>query len=128
MMSVMFIGLRTVVYPVDDLTAAKRWWTDLLGFPPYFDEPYYVGFAVNGYELALDPSGRAESGPGPVTYWGVDDVEAALATLRKAGAAEHAPVTDHGGGIRSAVAATPDGTLVGVIENPHFPGPVPASG
>jgi catechol 2,3-dioxygenase-like lactoylglutathione lyase family enzyme len=51
----MFHGLRTVVYPVDDLETAKAWWTRVLGVPPYFDEPYYVGFSVHGYELALDP-------------------------------------------------------------------------
>ena len=32
------------------------------------------------------------------------------------------PVED----IRTATLLSPDGTLVGVIENPHFPGPVPA--
>ncbi|MEV4316675.1 VOC family protein [Actinocrispum sp. NPDC049592] len=117
----MFQGLRTVVYPVDDLAAAKAWWTRVLGIEPYFDEPFYVGYSVNGYELALDPHGYAESGAGPVTYWGVDDVEAAVATLLEAGGREHADVTDYGGGIRTAVVTAPDGTLIGVIENPHFP-------
>jgi len=60
----MFQGLRTVVYPVGDLAAAKEWWTRALGVPPYFDEPFCVGFTVNGYELALDPNGRAGSGSG----------------------------------------------------------------
>jgi predicted enzyme related to lactoylglutathione lyase len=116
-----FQGLRTVVYPVDDLAAAKAWWSRVLGVRPYFDEPYYVGFSVNGYELALDPRGRAESGTGPVTYWGVDDVDAAVAALLAAGGREHAGVTDYGGGIRTAVVTAPDGSLVGLIENPHFP-------
>jgi hypothetical protein len=35
-------------------------------------------------------------------------------------------VTDDGGGIRTAAVVSPDGTLVGVIENPYFPGPVPS--
>ncbi|WP_409179916.1 VOC family protein [Amycolatopsis sp. VS8301801F10] len=118
----MFEGLRTIVYPVGDLAAAKEWWTRVLGVPPYFDEPFYVGYSVHGYELALDPNGRAENGDGPVTYWGVPDVEAALAKLVGEGAAEHAPVTDFGGGIRTALVRAPDGNLVGVIENPHFPG------
>jgi catechol 2,3-dioxygenase-like lactoylglutathione lyase family enzyme len=117
----MFHGLRTVVYPVDDLEAAKAWWTRVLGVPPYFDEPYYVGFSVQGYELALDPHGQAESGPGPVTYWGVDDVDAAAAALLAEGGSEHGSVTDYGGGIRTAVVKAPDGNLVGLIENPHFP-------
>ncbi len=121
----MFLGLRTVIYPVEDLDAAKRWWSGVLGIDPYFNEPYYVGFNVNGYELALDPEGRAESGPGPVTYWGVDDVERAVAVLLDAGATEHTAVTDYGGGIRTAAVVSPDGSLIGVIANPHFPGAVP---
>jgi catechol 2,3-dioxygenase-like lactoylglutathione lyase family enzyme len=47
--------MRTVVYHVDDLTKAKEWYADLLGVEPYFDEPFYVGFNVGGYELGLDP-------------------------------------------------------------------------
>ena len=62
----MFLGLRTVIYPVRDLDTAKRWWSTVLGIAPYFDQPYYVGFNVGGYELALDPHGHTESGTGPV--------------------------------------------------------------
>ncbi len=51
----MFLGLRTVIYPAPDLAAAKAWYTRLLGVEPYFDEPFYVGFSVAGYELALGP-------------------------------------------------------------------------
>ena len=29
-----------------------------LGFPPYFDQPFYVGFNVGGYELGLSPDAR----------------------------------------------------------------------
>jgi catechol 2,3-dioxygenase-like lactoylglutathione lyase family enzyme len=122
----MFLGLRTVIYPVGDLGAAKRWWSTILGVDPYFDQPFYVGFNINGYELALDPNGHPESGPGPVVYWGVEDVTHAVDTLSQSGAAIHASVTDHGGGIRTATLTAPDGSLIGVIENPHFPGPVPA--
>lgn len=44
-----FFGLRTVIYPAADLEAAKHWYTQALGFPPYFDQPFYVGFQVGGY-------------------------------------------------------------------------------
>jgi catechol 2,3-dioxygenase-like lactoylglutathione lyase family enzyme len=123
----MFLGLRTVIYPVGDLDAAKRWWSRILGVDPYFDQPFYVGFNVNGYELALDPNGHTESGRGPVVYWGVKDIAQAVDALSRAEAAIHAPVTDHGGGIRTATLTAPDGSLIGVIENPHFPGPASTS-
>ena len=80
-------GLRTVIHPVDDLGAAKQWWTDLLGFGPYFDEPFYVGFEVAGYELGLLPD--ANPADGALTYWGVDDVDAAVADAVALGATVH---------------------------------------
>jgi hypothetical protein len=46
-------GLRTVIYPAPDIVVTKQWWSDLLGIVPYFDRPFYVGFDVGGYELAL---------------------------------------------------------------------------
>jgi len=60
----MLLGLRTVVYPVTDLDAAKAWYASLVGHAPYFDQPFYVGFEVGGFELGLMPDGEAgTSGP-----------------------------------------------------------------
>ena len=56
----MILGLRTVVYHVDDINKAKEWYAQVLGFKPYFDEPFYVGFNVNGYELGLHPAETKE--------------------------------------------------------------------
>jgi predicted enzyme related to lactoylglutathione lyase len=114
----MFLGLRTVIYPAPDLPAAKAWFADLLGIDPYFDQPFYVGFDVGGYELGLDPD--AVHSDGPTTYWGVGDADAALARLVERGATVLAPVRDVGDGIRVATARTPDGFRFGVIENRHF--------
>ena len=44
----MILGLRTAIYPVADLDAAKPWDSDVLGQAPYFDQPFYVGFEVGG--------------------------------------------------------------------------------
>jgi len=74
----MFLGLRTVIYPAPDLAAAKSWFAQLLGVEPYFDQPFYVGFDVGGYELGLQPDVPAEEGP--TTYWGVANADEALAT------------------------------------------------
>lgn len=114
----MFLGLRTVIYPAPDLTAAKAWWTALLGAGPYFDEPFYVGYSVAGYELALMPSLDAEKGP--VTYWGVRDCDEAFSWLLTAGAQPREAVTDVGDNIRTATVLDPAGSVVGIIENPHF--------
>ncbi len=55
----MFQGLRTVIYAASDLQKAKEWYTQALGKEPYFDQPFYVGFNVGGYELGLDPDTKA---------------------------------------------------------------------
>src|SRR6476661_10792776 len=93
-------GLRTVIYPAPDLAAAKAWWTDLLGFGPYFDEPFYVGFEVGGYELGLLPD--ANPSDGALVYWGVDDVEAAVADAVALGATVHVAASEVGDGIVTA--------------------------
>jgi predicted enzyme related to lactoylglutathione lyase len=117
-MTLSLLGLRTVIYPARDLSAAKAWWTALLGQEPYFDQPFYVGFEVGGYELGLLPD--AEADDGALTYWGVEDCAAALATALAAGATEHTPVSEVGDGIVTAAVRTPDGSILGLITNPHF--------
>ncbi len=111
-------GLRTVIYPSPDLHAAKAWWSDLLGAEPYFDQPFYVGFDVGGYELGLLPDG--DPADGALTYWGVDDVDAAVAAALDLGATPHTPVSDVGEGIVTATVRTPSGSVLGLIFNPHF--------
>lgn len=115
----MILGLRTAIYPAPDLQGAKAWYEQVLGKKPYFDEPFYVGFAVGGFELGLVPDGEpGTSGPQPL--WGVADAESALATLVEHGATVIDPVTDVGGGIRVAAVMDPFGNRFGIIENPHF--------
>jgi predicted enzyme related to lactoylglutathione lyase len=111
-------GLRTVIHPVDDLVAAKQWWTDLLGFGPYFDEPFYVGFEVAGYELGLLPDPNPSDGA--LVYWGVDDVEVAVADAVALGATVHVAPAEVGDGIVTATVTSPQGFVVGFIFNPHF--------
>jgi len=112
------LGLRTVIYPAPDLGAATTFFAALLGIAPYFDQPFYVGFNVGGYELGLDPD--ADPAIGAVTYWGVADAQAACGWLRAAGAIPTGGVRDVGDGIRVATAIGPGGVVIGVIENPHF--------
>jgi predicted enzyme related to lactoylglutathione lyase len=122
----MFLGLRTIIYPAPDLEPLKRWYADLLGIEPYFDQPFYVGFNVGGYELALDPDGTTDTGPR--TYWGVPDADQALQRLLEAGAVIDDPVRDVGDGIRVAAVRDPSGSIIGIIENPHFQLPDVPSG
>jgi predicted enzyme related to lactoylglutathione lyase len=118
----MILGLRTVTYHVPDLPRAKAWYISVLGKEPYFDEPFYVGFNVGGFELGLDPdmSGVTPGAGGVGVYWGVENAEAELERLTARGAAVLSPLHDVGDGIRLAAVADPFGNAFGIIENPLF--------
>jgi catechol 2,3-dioxygenase-like lactoylglutathione lyase family enzyme len=115
----MLLGLRTAIYPVTDLARARQWYTEVTGISPYFDQPFYVGFAVGGFELGLVPDGTpGVDGARPL--WGVADAAAALERLLALGATPLEPVTDVGEGIKVAAVRDPFGNRLGIIENPHF--------
>jgi predicted enzyme related to lactoylglutathione lyase len=113
-------GLRSAIYPVADLAAAKAWYARLLDAAPYFDESFYVGFNVGGFELGLIPDGSRPGTAGVRAYWGVSDAAKAFARLLEMGATSHEPVMDVGGGIKVASVVDPFGNTFSVIENPHF--------
>src|ERR1700704_5712353 len=106
-MSTPLLGLRTVIYPTADLEAAKAWWTGLLGSGPYFDEPFYVGYEIGGYELGALPRGNPADGA--LVYWGVADVSAAMADAIASGATEHVAESNVGNDIVTATVRTPQG-------------------
>ena len=113
----MFNKLRTVVYHTTDLAAAKEWYINITGIQPYFDEPFYVGFDINGCELGLDPDmSGVEKGNHSFVYWSVDKIEERLAILLKEGAVLVSDVTNVGGPIHVAVVNDPWGNALGLIE------------
>lgn len=115
----MILGLRTAIYPVQDLARAKAWYSCVLGIEPYFDQPFYVGYSVGGFELGLLPDGEpGVSGPQPL--WGVSNIESAFEQLIALGATQIEPVTAVGEGIKVAAVMDPFGNRLGIIENPHF--------
>ena len=117
----MFLGLRTAIYKVKDLEKAKNWYSDVLQTEPYFDEPFYVGFNVGGFELGLDPDAEnVTAGDNLQVYWGVKNAQEAFDELLTKGAKTHAEPTNVGGDIVVATVFDPFGNIFGVIENPAF--------
>ena len=113
----MFQQLRTVIYHVADLAAAKDWYTKVTGVPPYFDEPFYAGFSINGFELGLDPDlTQVVPGNQSVAYWSVANAREAVDHLLLHGASLLQDVTNVGGPIHVAVVQDPFGNAIGVIE------------
>jgi predicted enzyme related to lactoylglutathione lyase len=118
----MIKGLGTVIYPVPDVNRAKAWYAKAFQQEPYFDEPFYVGFNIAGYELGLNPD-QTEQQPGKsggLAYWRVDDAEAAVRHFVSQGAAVVSQVKDVGGDIKVATVSDPFGNAIGILENPHF--------
>lgn len=117
-----FLGLRTAIYAVTDLAKAKAWYAEALERAPYFDEEFYVGFNVGGFELGLipEPDAPPERDAAGVAFWGVADAEGAYARLLSLGAADHEAVQDVGGGVKIGAVRDPFGNVLGVVENPHF--------
>jgi predicted enzyme related to lactoylglutathione lyase len=115
----MVLGLRTVIYGVSDLSKAKEWYAAAFGVRPYFDEPFYVGFNIGGYELGLDPDAKPGRS-GPVAYWGVPEIQQAVEHFVKCGAKISAAIQDVGSGIKVATVSDPFENRIGLIENPAF--------
>jgi predicted enzyme related to lactoylglutathione lyase len=113
----MFKKLRTVIYHVNDLQAAKKWYAEVTGIQPYFDEPFYIGFDINGCELGLDPDmENVTTGNQTISYWAVDDVAKALNKLSALNSKIIQPKTNVGGAINVAIIADPFGNNIGLIE------------
>ncbi|MFF9911930.1 VOC family protein [Streptomyces sp. NPDC013457] len=124
----MLRGLTTVSFWADDLTAAKAWYTELLGLEPYFERPGYAEFRIGDYqhELGLIDRAYAPAGPatgepgGAIVYWHVDDVRATLDRLLSLGAKEYEPLTPRGPGFVTASVTDPFGNVLGVMQNQHY--------
>ena|SRR5690349_19411879 len=120
-------GLTTVSFYAADLTAAKQWYTELLGIDPYFQVPGYIEFRLGDYQHELGlidsryaPAGSATGPAGALVYWHVDDVPATLEKLLTLGATEHQALTDRGHGFITASVVDPFGNILGIMQNPHY--------
>jgi predicted enzyme related to lactoylglutathione lyase len=106
----MGVAIRSLVVPVSDVNAAKSVYSTLLG-EPHTDQPYYVGYNVDGFEVALAPG---DVSGGPVAFADVDDLDAARETLLAAGATELSAPRQVAPEARVCVLADPDGNPVGL--------------
>ncbi|MFJ9807753.1 VOC family protein [Streptomyces sp. NPDC101158] len=106
--------MNTVIFPVSDLDRGKALLTALLGTGPGIDEPYYVGFDVDGRHYGLDPNGHGKGLTGAVPFWDVDDLPGTLQSLLAAGAQAVQDVQDVGGGMQVATVKDADGNMIGI--------------
>jgi len=116
------LGLRTTIYNVGDLSEAKSWYTKAFKTEPYFDEPFYVGFNIQGYELGLLPEEEpnTDKADSVLSYWGVDHIDVEYERMISQGATEHEKPNNVGGELMVASVKDPWGNIIGLIYNPHF--------
>lgn len=116
------LGLRTTIYKVADMDAAKKWYTSAFQTEPYFDEPFYIGFNIAGYELGLQPEEKptTEKPDTVLTYWGVANINKEFQRLLALGAISHEEPTNVGGPLMVATVKDPWGNIIGLIFNPLF--------
>ena len=122
MSSINILGLRTTIYRVGNIDNAKEWYSNAFGVKPYFDEPFYIGFNIGGYELGLQPEEEkdVEKGESVLSYWGVNNMEEVYNHLLQLGATEHEPPQNVGGEIIVASVKDPWENIIGFIYNPDF--------
>src|SRR5689334_23015824 len=115
------LGLRTTIYKVNDIAKAKKWYAQAFETEPYFDEPFYVGFNIEGYELGLQPEEKPlTKSDAVVSYWGTNDVEFDFQRLLDLGAIAHESPQNVGGEIVVATLKDPWDNVIGLIYNPEF--------
>lgn len=128
----MLRGLTTVTFFADDLAVARDWYAELLGIEPYFAKEHegevaYVEFRLGDHQHELGlldarhaPPGRSTAPGTTMTYWAVDDVEAALARLGQLGATVLDGPVEQGPGYVTAAVVDPFGNVLGVMFNQHY--------
>ncbi|MEO8517172.1 MAG: VOC family protein [Flavobacterium sp.] len=115
------LGLRTTIYKVNDISKAKEWYSLAFETKPYFDEPFYVGFNIAGYELGLQPEEKPLSkSDAVVSYWGTNNVECNYQRLLDLGATSYEAPQNVGGEIVVATVKDPWDNVIGLIYNPEF--------
>jgi predicted enzyme related to lactoylglutathione lyase len=116
-------GMSTINLWAEDLSAAARWYTELLGVEPYFTSeaagrgPGYVEFRIGDYQHELGIIDRRFAPPelaagrgGAVVYWHVDDVARTLDRLVSLGAKQLGALTERSPGSSPPRSSTPSAT------------------
>lgn len=130
----MLRGPSTISFHAADLSAARDWYAQLLGVPPYFEVPGYVEFRIGdeqtelgiidsayaGSELSRTAAPQPELPSGTVVFWHVDDLPACLTRLQTLGATELDAPRDRGEGFVTATVLDPFGNVLGIMHNPHY--------
>jgi predicted enzyme related to lactoylglutathione lyase len=107
-------GIKTVLYPVKDITQATALFRKFLGVEPYANQPYYVGFKINDQDIGLVPHNPEA---GMTAFYHVDDIKDSLQILVDAGAEIIQDIKNVGGGRLIASVKDKDSNIIGLVED-----------
>jgi predicted enzyme related to lactoylglutathione lyase len=107
-------GIKTIIYPVEDVMKAKTVFQKFLSVEPYSDQPYYVGFKINDQDVGFIPK---TPGAAMTAFYHVDDIKNSLQILLDAGAEIVQEIKNVGGERLIASVKDKDSNIIGLIEN-----------
>ena len=107
-------GIKTIIYPVKDISQAKALFGKLLGVEPYADQPYYVGFKIGDQDIGLVPNSPEA---GMTAFYHVDEIKDSLQILVDGGAEIIQDIRNVGGGRLIASVRDKDSNIIGLIQN-----------
>jgi predicted enzyme related to lactoylglutathione lyase len=125
-------GVATISFYADDVKAARKWYSDLLGVDPYFERPDsenpgYIEFRLGDYQHELGiidrkyaPKIGSKNPGGAVVFWHVDDIAGAVEKVKSMGAKEYEPIVKREAGFVTASVIDPFGNVLGLMYNPHY--------
>lgn len=106
-------GIKTIIYPVKDITAATALFRKFLGVEPYSEQPYYVGFKVDDQDIGLVPHNPEA---GMTAFYHVDDIKNSLQILADGGASVIQDIKNVGGGRLIASVKDKDNNIIGLVQ------------
>ena len=110
--------IRRIVANIDtqDIAAAKRFYQDILGLEPVMDHGWIVTYGASG-SMSIQISFASQGGsdtPTPDLSIEVDDVDAALDRMRRAGVPIEYGPADEPWGVRRFYVRDPFGRLINI--------------
>ena len=111
-------GVKTILYPVRDLAKTQELFTRLLGVAPTSENPYYVGYEIDGQQIGLVPGGHdSQQMTGTTAFLHVDDIDAAMRAVLDAGGATQQEAKDVGGGRLVGAVTDAEANVIGFIQD-----------
>ena len=107
-------GVKTIIYPVKDITQAKTLFRKLLEVDPYSDQPYYVGLKIGDQDIGLVPNSPEAR---MTAFYHVDDIKNGLQILIDAGAEIIRDIKNVGGGRLVASVKDKDSNIIGLVQD-----------